>query len=150
MNIKPLLLGLCTAALALTTLTACAQSNPTFDANAALDALLHDVQYDGALLDISDNAQYYFSGLPDGTAVTMYTAQGTSSDQVILFEAKQQQDVPVIEELIQTHLNSLSQQAANYMPEEVSKIKDALIYTNDVYVLLCITEDTATAKELLP
>ena len=36
------------------------------------------------------------------------------------------------------------------MPEEVSKIKDALIYTNDVYVLLCITEDTATAKELLP
>ena len=150
MNLKPLALGLCTAALALASLTACASSAASFDAHTALDELLHQVQYDGALLDISDNAPFYFTGLPDGTAVTMYTTQGTSSDQVILFQAKGKEDVPAIEALIQTYLDSLAQQAVNYTPEEVPKIKDALVYTNDVYVLLCITEDTAAARELLP
>lgn len=150
MNIKPLALGLCTAALALTTLTACASSAASFDARAALDELLHQVNYDGALLDISDNAPFYFTGLPDGTTVTMYTTQGTSSDQVILFQARDQKDVPTIETLIQTYLDSLTQQAANYTPEEVPKIKDALVYTNGLSVLLCITDDAAAARELLP
>lgn len=150
MNIKPLALGLCTVALALGTLTACAPSSTAFDADAALDGLLHQVQYDTTLTDISGNASFYFSGLPEGTTVTMYAAQGTSSDQVILFEAKDQADVPAIEALVQTHLDSLTQQAANYMPEEAAKIKNAIVYTNGVYVVLCVTEDTATAQELLP
>ena len=150
MNMKPLALGLCTAALALNILTACAPSPPAFDADAALDGLLHQVRYDSTLTDVSSNAEFYFTDLPDGTIVTMYTAQGTSSDQVILFEARKQEDVPAIEALIQTHLNSLAQQAANYLPEEAAKIQDALVYTNGVYVVLCITSDTATARELLP
>lgn len=151
MKKKSLCLGMCVTALGLLSLTGCGgKSQSSFDADAALKSLLNDVSYAGQLTDVSDNAQFYFSDLPDGTQVQMYAMQGTSADQVILFEAGQEQDTAAIEGAVDTYLDSLKEQANNYTPEEIPKIEDAIIYKNGTYVIVCITEDADTAKGLLP
>lgn len=119
------------------------------NASNLLDALLEDVSFDTDLSLVSNNTELYFPDLPDGTTIQLYTGSGYFADEVAMFVLPDKSDSEEAMEVIEKHVAELKNQFANYVPEEVGKIDDAVIFQNGKYIFLCITDDTATANEIL-
>lgn len=150
MKKKRVSLIICTVLVFVLCLTGCSGSNnKDFNAEEKLNSLLTEVTYSSELEDIGDVAGYIFTGLPEGTQVKMYDATGEYADELVMFTAAQASDTDAIKTAIETHLAELEHQLQNYHPEEVSKATDAVVYSNDVYVFLCVTSDTDTANKIL-
>ena len=124
------------------------QTEP-LDAEATFNSLLNEVKYSKELSDVSSSAAFYFNNIPEGTDIRMYRTSGVSSDQLIMFSAKDAKDVETILASVDEYLGGLKKQAELYTPEDILKLKNAVIYDRDNYVFVCITEDTETVHQIL-
>jgi hypothetical protein len=52
-------------------------------------------------------------------------------------------------ESVDKHLEQMTGQFKNYIPEEVAKIENAVVWQGGSHVLVCISNDYATAKAIL-
>ena len=135
--------------LGIFTFSACGKEK-SFDAEAAFKALLNDVTYTKELTDVSGNAPYWFSGMPDGAEIKMYRAAGSSfTDQLIMITAKDEKDVEAVKASADAYIAGLTNQAQKYSPEEIQKLKNAVVFDSGNYVIVCITEDTDTVNKIL-
>ncbi len=134
--------------LGIFTFSACGKEK-TIDAEAAFKALLNDVTYAKELTDVSANAPYWLSGMPDGAEIKMYrVAGGSYSDQLIMITAKSSNDVEAVKASVNAYLAGLKKQAELYKPEEIQKLEDAVIFDSGKNVFVCITEDTDTVNHI--
>lgn len=144
---------LCSLAVILTLLlsliTGCGNKQDEFDADKLLESLLKEVTYSGELKNIDDNAKMYFSELPEDTTVKLYTVGGYFADEVALLTFKDESNSAAAEKIIKSHVKELREQFLNYVPKEVGKIDNAVIFQNGKYIFLCITNDYKTAKNIL-
>ncbi len=131
-------------------LSACGSSDKPFDAEEAFQSLLTKVTYAKELTDLSGNAPYYFEGMPQDAAIRMYRAAGsTCTDQLIMVDAKDAKNTETVKVSLNNYLDGLKKQAELYTPEEMAKLKNAVIFEKDSYVFVCITEDAETARQIL-
>lgn len=135
-------------------LAACTEKEETptavFDAEEAFGKLLTDVRYAEALEDVSDTAEFTFPDLPANTDVRMYAAEsGAYADRIIMIKAADEKDVGAVKAAAEKHLEELSAQLKDYNPEEVPKVGNAVVYTNGVFVFVCVTDDADTVKNIL-
>lgn len=119
------------------------------DAAAMLESLLADVSFDTQLSLVEKNTELYFPDLPEGTVIQFYTGSGYYADEVAMFTLANASSSNEAVEVIENHVEELKNQFMNYVPEEVGKIDDAIVFQNGSYIFLCITDDTETAKEIL-
>ena len=69
-----------------------------------------------------------------------------NSNTVAVFQTKNSDDVKAS---LQTYLESTEANAQEYFGEEVNKIKNALLDSNDKYVVLVIADDMDQAKNIV-
>ena len=69
-----------------------------------------------------------------------------NSNTVAVFQTKNSNDVKAS---LQTYLESAEANAQEYFGEEVNKIKNALLDSNDKYVVLVIADDMEQAKNIV-
>ena len=119
------------------------------DADAVFQSLLNDVTYACELQDQGENAEFYFSDLPEGTEISMYCASGTNSDHAILFKAKDAGSTEAVAASARVYLDELKTQAGLYSPEETAKLDKAVVYTKDNFVFVCVTDDIDTVNRIL-
>ena len=137
------------ATMLLSMLGCAAEENP-IDPNAVYQHLLSNVAYDAPLTDAGDLAALYFSNLPAGTTVKLsISSSGYYPDEVAMFSVGSSTDVDLVKQSIQNHISQVRTQFQNYLPEEVVTIDNAIIWENQLTVILVITTDTSTAKSLL-
>ena len=129
---------------------ACAPSISTpFDAEKILARLLTEVQYEDKLEDVSEYAQYTFAGLPKEMEIKMHSCGGGHADAIIMCQANNDSELPLIRSAIEEYIASSRQNAERYEPKEVSKYDNAVWLERDLYLIVCITEDVAAAKAIL-
>ena len=133
----------------LTLFTGCKGKTKEIDAEATLNALLNDVKYESELAEVSNNAAMYFPDLPEKSTIKLYRAGGYSAEEVALITVVDEKDTDKVKEIINQHIKETRDQFMNYQPKEVSKIDNAVVSANGRYVFLCITDDFATAKDIL-
>ena len=130
-------------------ITGCATEKKDIDANKILNSLLCDVSYAGELTKIGDNSNLYFYGLPEDTDVEFYTVGGYSADEVALITVQKEDDIDEAEQIVKNHVKELKEQFLDYVPEEVGKIDNAIVWKSDRHIVLCITDDYDTAKAII-
>ncbi len=74
--------------------------------------------------------------------VVMYRGSGASAEEILIVEAKEQNYVNKIEENIEKNVQEKEEAFANYLPDEVNKIKEKILKIKGNYVILCISKDT--------
>lgn len=132
----------------LMTMTACGKKEKQVDGNALMQVILEQVQFDTPIADVGESASYYFSDLPSGASVKMYTGSGYFADRVALITLADAKDADQAKKSVDTHVEQLHHQFLNYIPEELGKIENAVIWQQGEYILLCVTNDHATAREI--
>lgn len=130
--------------------TETAPTTEAFDAESAFSRLLSEVKYAETLADTSSAAEFTFSDLPKDSEVKMYSCEsGSHPDELILLKAAADSDVSALEQAARTHLSELVSQLKDYNPQEVPRVENAVVVTKGLYVFVCVTDDTETAKAIL-
>lgn len=132
-------------------LTACKKNEETknLDPQAALQALLTQLDFDTELKDVGDSGAMYFPDLPEGATVKMYAGSGYYADKVALITVAQESDVETAMNSVKTHVQQLRSQFQSYIPEEVPKIDNAVIWQQGTSIILCISPDYQKAQSVI-
>lgn len=139
------------AVLLLSLLAGCGKKEDSqpIDAPALLDALRNKVTFDTELTEVEKDAALYFPGLPEKSEVKLYSGNGYFADELAMITLPDTSAAKDAVKVIEKHIEELRNQYQNYIPEEVSKIDNAIVCPIDRYVFLCITSDTKTADSIL-
>ena len=139
-------------AASLLTLTACGSGEEApeaqkADPQAAFHALVTRVAYDTELANVGDSGSMYFPGLPQDAKVQMYAGSGYYADVVALITGAK--DTAAAVKSVQEYLSAQRVQFQSYIPEEVPKIDNAIIWQQDDAIILCVTADHKNAQSIL-
>lgn len=81
--------------------------------------------------------------------ITASLNSGTGACEIAVITCKDASYAEKATEQLQSYLDSRADLFAGYAPDEVPKIEEALIKSAGNYVVLCVTDDTAAAEEVL-
>ena len=120
-----------------------------YDGDALMQALLSKVQFADTMSSVGDFATLYFPEVPSTATISMYTGSGYFADEVVLITMKSAEDLETVMASVEKHLDQMTAQFKNYIPEEVAKIDNAVIWQGGSHVIVCISGDYATAQNIL-
>ena len=134
-------------------MTACGkekkEETKEYDGAALMQALLNQVKFDDTMSSVGDFATLYFPEVPSSATISMYTGSGYYADEVVLITMQSADDLETVQASVSKHLDQMTAQFKNYIPEEVAKIDNAVIWQGGSHVIVCISSDYATAQKIL-
>ena len=135
--------------LMLSCFAGCAQNTAEINADAVLQHLLADIQFDTDLTDTGDHASIYFAGLPAGATVRLYiSSTGYFPDEVAMITLASEQDANAAKTAIDSHLEQIHNQFHSYIPEELPKIEAAVTWQSGKYIFVVIAPDASAVNAL--
>lgn len=134
-------------------LTACKGTNSE-DINVDIAKLCEDLQAtvtSGELAIVSSDilASTYFFDMAKVEESTAALSSGASACEVAVIKCSDSSYVTEAKELFEARVKNQSDLFADYNAPEVAKLDAALIKTSGNYVVLCVTDDTAKAEDIL-
>ena len=139
--------------LALTLLlAACGGDKPAeVNASALVQSILKQVTFADTLNNTPDAsvAALYFPELPAGAKAEIYLGSGYFADEVALITLSSDADAKAGKTSAEKHVEQIRAQFANYIPEELDKIGNAYIWHSGKYIIVAITDDIASVKDIL-
>ena len=82
--------------------------------------------------------------------VAIYMNTGATVEEICVVKTKSQDYVATVKEGFNTRIEEQKIANEDYLPDELPKLADAVIYDNGCYVVLTISADNAKVKELVP
>ena len=114
-----------------------------------VETLLQCVKFDTELTDAGDSAALFFQNLPEYALVTMYSGSGYFADELVWITLSKTEDMEQALTSVDSHVAQVREQFLNYIPEEVDKIDNAVIWNQGVHIILCITNDYENAAAIV-
>ena len=130
-------------------LAACGEKEKEYDAPALVQSILSQVKFDDELAAVGDAAALYFADLPEGAKVELYLGSGYFADEVALITLANAKDMDKAKKSVDAHLAQVHTQFSQYIPEELDKIGDAVVWQNGKYIIVCITDAHMDVKTIL-
>ena len=134
-------------------MTACGkdkkQETKEYDGAALLQAMLEQVKFDDTMSGVGEFASLYFPDLPESAEIEMYTGSGYYADELVLISVSKTSDLEAVKASVEVHIQQLTAQFKNYIPEEVEKIEHAIIWQGGSHTIVCISNDYAAAQRIL-
>ena len=134
-------------------MTACGKDNKQeakeYDGAALLQSLLEQVKFSDTMTGVGDFASLYFPDMPESAKIEMYTGSGYYADELALISVSSAADLEAVKASVDVHMEQLTAQFKNYIPEEVAKIEKAIVWQGGSHTIVCITNDYATAQKIL-
>lgn len=87
--------------------------------------------------------------IEDDIQIITYASSGSSAEEVSVFKAENVTDANTVMEKVQRRVADRQEEYKDYMPEQVSKLENAIIEQRDIYVFLCISSSSDDVKELI-
>lgn len=141
-----LLLAVLTAAM----LVACGdKDSATVDAAGLGKALSERVQFDDTMSAVSYDDLKFYLELPEKCEVGAYMSTGATAEEIFVVQCYNKTDAAAVKVSMQSYLDSQKQEMERYKPEEVARLNNAIFATYGTCVVLCVTNDTATANAVI-
>lgn len=135
------------AMLMVLSLAACGDKpSATVDAEGLGKALAERVQFDSTMsaIDAGDYLE-----LPEGSSAATYMSDGSTMEEIFVVSCKDKTDASAVKIAMQELLDSQTQEAGRYQPEEAERLNNAVFATYGTCVVLCVTSDTDTANAVI-
>lgn len=78
-----------------------------------------------------------------------YFSTGATAEEVAVIEAADPGDVDTIKQAVLSRIEAQKEGFANYIPEELTKLKDPVVEVLGNCVILCVSDDNAKAREVI-
>lgn len=135
------------AVMTAVSLVACGdKASATVDAEALGRALAERVQFDSTM-SVIDAGDYL--ELPEGSSAAAYMSDGSTMEEIFVVSCKDKTDASAVKIAMQSLLDSQTQEAERYKPEEAERLGSAVFGTYGTCVVLCVTSDTDTANAVI-
>lgn len=76
-------------------------------------------------------------------------SSGGTADEVAIFFAQSDEYAKELKKLAETRIEDQKSVMESYLPNEMGKLNNAVIVAEGPYVVLCVTDDAETAKEII-
>lgn len=120
-----------------------------YDAPALVQSILTQVKFDDKLASVGDAAALYFADLPEGTKVDLYLGSGYFADEVALITLAKEKDMTNAKKSVDVHLAQIHTQFSQYVPAELGKIGNAVVWSSGKYIIVVITNAYLDVKTIL-
>lgn len=140
------------AAAAMALVTACGDqgdSSAKVDTDALMNSLVSDITYTEELkkLDADDISNYI--SVPEGVEAVMYMSSGSTAEEAAVFTAPDADTAKTVKENVEFFLDDQKASFKDYIPEEAQRIKDAVLVCEGNYVVLCVSDNSEQAKQII-
>ncbi len=117
---------------------------------AALGAdILAAVTFEDEIVLIDEDMIDFYYEIPEGGKGVFYYGSGATAEEIAVFEVAEYADLEAMKTAAQTHIQDQIDSYADYIPEEVTRLENALIDVHGRYVIVCVAADTAPAQEVI-
>ena len=128
----------------------CGSSSPvSVDTEALATSLTGDISYDNELTVLSEDEITNYVTVEKDVKGIMYMSSGSTAEEVAVFTAPDEETASTMKNNVQEFLNDQKTSFEDYIPEEAKRIEDAVLVVNGNYVVLCVSGDSAKAKEII-
>jgi hypothetical protein len=116
-------------------------------------ALIDGVAFEDQMESASDDAFYALYAIdPSGGGVAdfaLYASTGATAEEVAVIEAANAESAAAVLTSAQERLASQKVEFENYAPAEMPKLSDPVLVNSGKYIILCVSNDNATAKKII-
>ena len=120
-----------------------------FNAEELAQTLVSDITYTGEMEQIPADEIEWYVDMEEGVTGIMYMVSGVSSEEVAVFTAPDEAAAKAMVENVKELLADQEDQNAAYDAKVSSRIENAVLEQKGTYVILCVSDDSANAKELI-
>ncbi len=113
------------------------------------DTLYQKIPLDAELKSNSGATMALLMNITGYTDAAGYSAAGTMPDMIAVFCGADDAAVKAIKGSMESYLQEMEREYERYAPEQVEKLKDAIVITGGSYAILCVTPDPAAAKKIV-
>ena len=124
-----------------------ANAGKSIDIDKFLNKMLDNVTFDAELNLLEESVASGMITTAEGTDLRIYMGNGTYSDELVVMVALNESDAEQNQKNAETHLTEMQRQFSDYIPKEAKKIDNAIKVRCGCYVVVCVTNDTQTAKK---
>lgn len=121
------------------------------DAKSVADALLNEIAYVDQLseIDLETAAMFYvFDGI-DIENVYIYESSGATAEEIAVIECKDETNAKKVMDVFKGRISDQIESYESYVPEEVPKLKDAVMEQVGNVAILSVSGDSKKAKEII-
>ena len=111
--------------------------------------ILSKVKFETELQQIDKTVAEGLLKVSDGSKLQLYMVNGNYTDELILITAKDKKSAEADQETAVQYLKDMRKSFEAYIPEQAKKISDAFNMRSGCYVVVCVTNDIDTAKEVI-
>lgn len=126
-----------------------ANAGKTIDVDKLVTRVLDNVTFEAELNPLEDSVAFGMIDTAEGTDLRIYMGNGTYSDELVVMTALSEADAEQNQKSAETHLSEMQKQFNDYIPKEAKKIDSAVRVRCGCYVVVCVTNDTETAKKTI-
>ncbi len=124
-------------------------SEKEFNAEELAQSLVSEITYTGTMEQLPADEIGWYVDMEEGVTGIMYMVSGVSSEEVAVFTAPDETTAKAMVENIEELLADQEDQNAAYDAKVTQRIDNAVLEQKGNYVILCVSDDSAKAKELI-
>ena len=137
------------AMMAAMLLTSCNEQPKDVDISALASQIVGEVSFDDSLSEIDDDMISMLYSIDGYTDAVLYKGSGATAEEVAIFKMETTDDAKEALEEAQAHIQSQIESYESYIPEEVSRLEDAIVRQDGCYVSVVVSGDSTAAEKLL-
>ncbi len=113
------------------------------------DSLKEEIAFHEEMKALDEKEISNYIEVEDGAVGHMYMGSGSSADVIVIFETKDSTMSDAMEQNLELFMKDQKDAFADYMPQEASKIEDAVLVKKGNYVILCVSPESDKAEDII-
>lgn len=156
---KKILYGTLLAIMLMGTATGCGEkkqeiieSNIEIDVQKTADDILSKCDFKDNLATVDKNialTRLYSLDEAQIKECAFYTNSNATAEEIAVIEVVSEDYADDVKAAYETRIENQKNACKDYLPDEVTKLESAIIYTNGNYVILCVSNDNAKAEDII-
>lgn len=130
---------LCGVMLLALTISACGNKSRTVDIDQLTDELLAQVDFEDELTELGADMIANLYGVEGAVEQRAYMSSGATAEEVAVFLFATEDEAQAGQEALEQRLESRRADFANYMPDEASRLDNAVLERSGCCVALCVS-----------
>ena len=121
-------------------------------AQSIVDTLQAEGQFSETLSAVDNNmalGRLYVLDAAKIEDAVFYTSSGATAEEIVVIKVNDEAYIETVKSSFDARISDQTEAFKDYVPEEVPKLEDAVIYTNGCYAILCVSEDSSKIDSAL-
>lgn len=121
------------------------------DVKGLAGTLLNDISYTDQLSEVDTDTASMFLNFADVEIdeACIYESSGATAEEIVVIKCKDSDSAAKAKEAFKQRVEEQTENFTDYVPEEVPKLKDAVVFVSGEYAVLSVSADSSKAKEII-